>query len=374
MMTLSINCGKIAYRLLIDEAFGEKIVLTEKKAKSKSPLIAVIVLIFLTAAGFGGYYLYNKLVFYHIDLTHEVDLIKSTWERTSLDLKELEEIRGKVEEAEKKLAESEGLIARGSLGFFESVGAENAASILERRAGVSDSWGSTEIGAYGDATSLENMKRSFDFIRECNSLRASDKYNKGVNKKALLVNDTMMAIAQVNTNASATKIAHSKLHEVGENLAWGLPNESPFHRWYNDELKIWRNNGDGKTGHYLNIANPENEDVRIYATTGYAITDKAGTSYGIVHGQSFSNYRWYSPDSAETNYTVDEYEARFLEYYNKVYGDLEEAEKELEELAEQKEKLLTKYDKDQSAGNTDKVEEGSYQEADPENEEEDVAA
>ncbi|MBQ5335477.1 MAG: hypothetical protein J6Z45_05980 [Oscillospiraceae bacterium] len=177
--------------------------------------------------------------------------------------------------------------AQGSLGFFTFVGAKDAVNVLKTAKYAS----STKIGTESDATSLANMAKAFDFMRECNQLRA----NHGL--KPLVVTDRLMAIAQSNLNWSDKNIQHSKQFNVGENLSWNY--KDPFKGWYDDEKAT---NG----GHYLNIIN------ETYVTTGFAVCT-AGRSgkYSVSHGQVFEF-------SADKTYTVDEYEKRFRSYSDSI--------------------------------------------------------
>lgn len=181
--------------------------------------------------------------------------------------------------------------AQGAQGFFMFAGAEDALQVLEHAEYAS----STEIGAEGDATSLENMAASIAYIRKCNALRESE------GLEPLMVTDRMMAIAQSNLNWSDGNVQHSGQFNVGENLAWGFADDDPFNGWYYAEKEIH-----GK--HYQNIVNPE------YAVTGFAVcsANRSGR-YSESHGQVFD-----SASEGENKYTADEYEQRFNNYYNTV--------------------------------------------------------
>ena len=261
---------------------------------------------------------------------------KAAADKEASDKEEALKAAQKDADAKKAAAEAaEEKKAKGSLGFFEGRN-ENAANIIKERIANQDGddWGNTELGKEGDATSLDNMKKTFDFIREGNSLRASDEYNSGMNKEPLKVNDVLMAIAQIQANASAGKVGHSQLKSVGENLAWG--HSDPFDGWYDEEKQNWIVKNGEPTGHYLNITNSENEASREYSITGFAIVDKEGTKYGIAHGQTFGGQSWYE-GSDEPSYSVDDYEKAFDEYRDqiekdiKAYKDAQEAVKKAQE-------------------------------------------
>ena len=69
-----------------------------------------------------------------------------------------------------------------------------------------------KLGEEGDATSLENMKAAFAYIRESNELRSIH------DDRALLVTDYAMAVEQIQVDASKYLETHSRLYGVGENL------------------------------------------------------------------------------------------------------------------------------------------------------------
>lgn len=184
---------------------------------------------------------------------------------------------------------------QGSLGFFSFVGAEDAVKVLKTAKYAS----STKPGEESDATSLTNMAKSFDLMRECNQLRAKN------GLKPLVVTDRLMAIAQSNLNWSDGHIDHSRQFNVGENLSWNYGD--PFDGWYEAEKAT---NG----GHYLNIINKD------YLTTGFAVcTAGRSKKYTVSHGQVFSF-------SAEQTFTVDQYEKRFRSYS----GSISAIQKEME--------------------------------------------
>lgn len=181
----------------------------------------------------------------------------------------------------------------GMFGFFQSVGATDALHVL-----TDSSYSSfTQKGNPDDATSLRNVLATFPFLRECNKLREANGLNE------LKVSDRLMAIAESNANWSDTTVAHSGQFNVGENLAWGYTD--PFEGWYVEEKALYERTGNkNRAGHYLNIIDAS------YETTGFAICTKR-TVFNTTFGQVFS----YAAQSGEQLYTVDAYEARFLQYY-----------------------------------------------------------
>lgn len=274
----------------------------------------------------------------------------------------------------------------GSKGFFEEVGATEALKELQTDYKVSDGTpliSYTHIGDPKDATSLKNMASTFQWMRKANALRAQWGDVDGSPAGPLKVTDELMAIAQVNINWSTFHHEHSH-NGYGENLAWGY--SDPFTGWFDAEKKIYDSKGKGETGHYTNIVNHE------YGVTGFAVRTGDRESYGVTHLQQFNwgasafnrksqrrqpenchtqesidqlKAQGINPDSIEWlgslcsdnsssesktpksaapgGYTVDEYEKRFQDYYQKIqarmrHGDAnlkakyDTAKKELSQL------------------------------------------
>lgn len=137
-------------------------------------------------------------------------------------------------------------IAKGSLGFFESLdptdksGAQAVLNgyILESDGKLdSELIKYTELGAEKDATSLENMKAAIEYLKECNAIREKD----GV--APLKVDYYTMALTQLKANWSAKtdKGHYSGLYCNGENIAngYGGENNSPFKGWYTEEKVVY---------------------------------------------------------------------------------------------------------------------------------------
>ena len=172
------------------------------------------------------------------------------------------------------------------------------------------------------------MRRAIAFIRECNELRMADANFPGLG--ALVVNDAMMAIAQLNANwatynPDGTYNSHSKVFNAGENLAWyylDVPGMTdPFQGWYYEEKKDFDNKTGGVTGHYENIVNGS------YSATGFGVnlSEKSG-DIRLNCAQEFSSASLMGYYSYGQSYSVDEYEARFMSYYNSVMKRLSDAQ------------------------------------------------
>lgn len=233
-------------------------------------------------------------------------------------------------------------IAQGSKGFFEAYGYTDALKILEKQSTLNG--GYTNIGAENDATSLENFKRALSMVRYGNTLRTTDTNVPGLSD--LTVNPTLFAISQVQLNATTNgKIfGHSKLYRVGENIAaatYKSNDELLFNGWYTEEKQVYDyitakgwtkddlkndaakykevqqalNQKYPQVGHYTNIINKD------YTTTGTAYIyskDPAPDGWECNAGQVFDFVQHSSYITTANTMTIDEFEAKFNEYYNKL--------------------------------------------------------
>ncbi|MBR3158788.1 MAG: BspA family leucine-rich repeat surface protein [Atopobiaceae bacterium] len=237
-----------------------------------------------------------------------------------------------------KVAEAEAQAAQGSFGFFQSVGATDAVDALEN-CNYKDK---IKKGEEVDATSLDNMKASFQWIRKLNEIRS------GLGLSELKVTNLLMAYAQADADYSDTVIGHAQQFSdlsltgyiSGENAAWNW-GSNPFSQWYDQEkgyfdaayksitgnstvptgeaAYTWyksnvsavtqylsSNYPNKSVGHYINDINPN------FSACGFGVCTR-GTKYGYTYVQFFGGNT--------AAYTVDEYEQRFLEYYATVRGD-----------------------------------------------------
>lgn len=238
--------------------------------------------------------------------------------------------------------QAQAKIAQGSKGFFEAYGYTDALKILEKQSTANG--GYTNIGAENDATSLENFKRALSMVRYGNTLRTTDTNVPGLSD--LTVNPTLFAISQVQLNATANgKIfGHSKLYRVGENIAaatYKSNDELLFNGWYTEEKQVYDyitargwteddlyndaakykevqqalNQQYPQVGHYTNIIN------KNYTTTGTAYIyskDPAPDGWECNAGQVFDFVQHSSYITTANTMTIDEFEAKFNEYYNKL--------------------------------------------------------
>lgn len=212
----------------------------------------------------------------------------------------------------------------GLADFMDYIGAKQAAQLLRN-----PDWTSaplnynsslkmasyTKLGASGDATSIENLQKTAQWVRECNNKRAQEAREKGTSIPALKISPYLMAVSalQGNWTAADAKRSHAGKFGAAENLAWGYPN--PFDGWYTEEKRLfdrqypgkkaWEVGFGGAVGHYQNVVNPR------YTVTGYSICSSQHLYSGCQqHEQSFS----YSPVNGETIYTPDEFEKKVNEW------------------------------------------------------------
>lgn len=245
-------------------------------------------------------------------------------EKTELENKLAEE-QVKLKEAEKEVANArtesqkraQAQFNKGSLGFFEAMGSEDAIAELKSKAKFVDNGAtftdSTHIGDVNDATSLEYMLRALKLAKIGNALRSQGDNNFAPTRE-LKVSDRLMARAQVNANFSnSPQIGHSMNMgpngdlSTGENLAWGYDwqtdGDHPYKGWYDEEKTNYENHS-GVTGHYTSLM-----DNEWFATgIAYAMnSEEFGSTCSQVYSRNINS---------GTLYTVDEYEARLTEYVN----------------------------------------------------------
>lgn len=213
---------------------------------------------------------------------------------------------------------------RGSIGFFESVGASAAKKVLSSCKYKSyiktRDKGSSEKEYSVDATSLSNMKATLQWLKYYNKLRSR------LGLKSVKVTDRMMARAQANADYSDVNIRHSEQFNVGENLAWN-GGSNPYEQWYDEEKaefeklvakkypslvgtdpwKAYQKHKDlwtSDTGHYLNDINPS------YTVTGFAVCTRRSNNDWVTYSQVFL----YAADSGDKTYTVSAYGKRLNQY------------------------------------------------------------
>ena len=254
--------------------------------------------------------------------------------------------------------QAQAKIEQGSKGFFEAYGYTDALKILEKQSTANG--GSTNIGAENDATSLENFKRALSMVRYGNALRTSD--TNFANCENLKVNPTLFAISQVQINATANgkKPGHSHLYNVGENIMGSPISEDDkglYEGWYDSEKQVYDyitakgwtiadvRNDESKYNEVMNAVGHSNIQVGHYLALVNAHYTVTGTAYIYSKTPSPDGYRCnagqvfdnpeFSNNSNVNTMTIDEFEAQFNEYYNKLMNAdsiLKDGESRLEAL------------------------------------------
>ena len=227
-----------------------------------------------------------------------------------------------ISAAQKAIDDARKVIAEGSFGFFKAVGADDCVDILENAREAAY----TVKGDPDDATSLENMKTAIELIAEGNELRIKE----GRRTNALMVTDILMAYAQSNANWGDQHVAdHSRQFYCGENAAWGPKSWDPYEGWYYEEKenaeKILQIKNDGDPSNDWEARNYDIGHYRALCLGSNTLTGLAKCTRGSDYGASFSQTFNDSLQKYGQPFTQEDYYARFMAYYNKVYNDLDVA-------------------------------------------------
>lgn len=300
------------------------------------------------------------------DVTAQQSKVNEAQEAVIAQEKVVTQLRTDKEQAQAK-------IEQGSKGFFEAYGYTDALKILEEQSTANG--GSTNIGAENDATSLENFKRALSMVRYGNALRTSDTNFTG--REDLKVNPTLFAISQVQINATANgkTFNHSGLYNVGENITaspWADNDKELYEGWYDEEKQVYEyitakgwtiadvNSDENKYNEVMNAVGHSNIQVGHYKNLIGLNSDATGTAYIYSKTPAPDGYRCNAGQVfayvSRSNYitdvntmTIDEFEAQFNAYYNKLMnadGILKDGELKLEalkaELENQRQVLGTK--------------------------------
>lgn len=155
--------------------------------------------------------------------------------------------------------------------------------------------GYTNLGQAGDATALDNVKRSLAFIDECNTLRKGAPYTftNGTQSDVaitedLLVSPVLMAISMVQLNGvvgyvnDTSVFDHVRDYAVNENIAYGYAD--PFDGWYDEEKAQYDQGNIAEAGHFINILN---NGVNV---TGFALNTTARMYSGQVFTRNTSEF------------------------------------------------------------------------------------
>ena len=221
-------------------------------------------------------------------------------------------------------------VSQGSLGFFKwltSLDADNqdAIDVLTDSSITGTDIKTnkpfinmTHIGAKDDSTSLENVKRALEYIKQCNDIRAKDPENPGL--KALKINTFLMGLAEVNANwTMSNSLTATGAHAIfsgensyaGENAAgsYHMPWYDPFDAWYTGErIDFLNHTPNAQTGHYKAIVNAKNEE------TGFGVNTN---TFGVdpLDQRFIQEFCSSSNSTRGVTYTYNEFMALFNAYY-----------------------------------------------------------
>ena len=269
--------------------------------------------------------------------------------------KRISDAEAVLQAKQQAVTDAQAVINKGVAGFYEKQGEAGQRALAILNYASSDQMKTAErktsIGTADDATSLENVAASFDYLRKLNEIRSEEGLTE------LKVTDVAMALAQGQANASRVEYGRAHNNELlqyengkylngyGENLYWTSGNgsvDSAFDGWYTKEKAVseWFDshpdrsidNADDRaecarelklqsgyvqTGHYENIIDPD------YTVAGYGIN--TDSRYGTTQINEFEKPVTMKN---EPSYTVTEYEQMFLDYYSAVTKTLADATQE----------------------------------------------
>ena len=282
-------------------------------------------------------------------------------------------VKGIVSEKAKKEAQAQW--DRGSVGFFEKMGAEEALKVFTEKDNADKTYlKATEEAGDQDSRSLDRMKQAIEEAKVVNAKRQKDKGIDGRKLSVLGITDFDMAVAQANANYSAGNRGHAGVHNPPyENLAWGSSTaKEALEGWWDREKLVFdylrgqglksriqmqeyiKTHGEEiekatgvkqdrqKIGHYTNLVDdlmwgqyefPPSQSI------GYALRPTTGSRamFRVVHSMVLNN----TPTGKV--YSLDEYTDRFARYYddlnNKRQGIYVPSQEDQENLQKAKDKL-----------------------------------
>ncbi|QPK93950.1 hypothetical protein HCQ94_05095 [Actinomyces sp. zg-332] len=237
-------------------------------------------------------------------------------------LNELNELKEKEANAKEEATNAPSMLKQGSIAYFKdkvkrnpnNESAKRAVKILTDKEFNSTS-SDINPGDEDDTTSLKNMKKALERIKQGNDLRTSSE-NSIKNLPPLLVADDQMAQAQANVAWTKKTIrtsgqANYASKEKAENLSWGSgdPYTNPNNSWYTSEKAEYDADPNRKKPslykHYLNLMNSK------FYSTGFACTSAWNAVQGGVNGQVFG-------DSKENAVSVEDYIKDLETYVNRL--------------------------------------------------------
>lgn len=242
---------------------------------------------------------------------------------------------------------------RGAAGFYEAMGSQEALEVLTKPQGVHAEY-NPQIFGNDDARTLENMKFSLEQIAEINAKRQRDGGIDGRKLSLLQIDDYSMAIAQANANYSAKNFGHSQVYrDHYENLStaangdpsYKLTSKEALQGWWDEEKVLFDKlraqgatsrtemdqmiqndpnlRGKAAVGHYTNLVDDlmwgdpylSGPNVKDSKVIGYAARSAEIYKYSWVKAQ-FVHSMVLSSNVKGKSFSVEEYTARFMAYYN----------------------------------------------------------
>lgn len=307
------------------------------------------------------------------NLEAEVNSLDQEYDKLQEDIKALEK-EAVVEVSETERAEAKAQWDKGAVGFYEANGSYEAIEVFKSipnkkgmnyKASTGPKY--LELNRIGskinenDSRSLENMKISIESLEAINEKRQKDGGIDGKNLAVFGISDYDMAVAQANANYSSQYIEHSSVYGPPfENLAWSYSDptaKEAIRQWWDEEKPVFdylrslgirsRNEMEAyidknrsymerrftnpQVGHYLNLVDDlawgKSWSAEDTISAGYAVkkTGKYPYTKSIVMNPSSPTNR--------TVYSIDDYEDRFLTYYNDLYSVVHLGKKILNEEA-----------------------------------------
>lgn len=171
----------------------------------------------------------------------------------------------------------------------------------------------TSIGAENDATSLDALKESINFVSLGNEYRA------GESLAPLKISSGLMAMAELDANYQPTNWGHPLVFNALENLAYygtsaRVINYDPYQGWYVNEKENFDSNNGGQTGHYKTLTDRKG----VMKQTGFATKFYPNTSMNEkYYSQFFSNTNFYNVGNG---FTPEEYLGYLMQYQCSVVG------------------------------------------------------
>lgn len=295
----------------------------------------------------------------------EINDIKKDISTKESSLKEKEtklaELKAK-NDVEKIKADAKKQWDKGSVGFFEENGSQDALDVFTKNLKKANSNEYIEANiemTADDSRSLERMKESIDAIAEVNEFRASIERIDGGKLSTVGISDFEMAVAQANANYSQGRSRHASQYKPPyENLSWRIDNTArkALKAWYSekelfDELRGMGYDSRDKmeaalsdkevikklkseermVGHYTNLVDdlmwPEEFTHKDSTVAGYSIrpsymfADKHPNEKAQVHSLVL-NSRTGEEEHSKI-YSVDEYRNKFNAYCNDLKDKIE---------------------------------------------------